>query len=451
MKYLIKFINNAADKLILFISKKSRVDGRVVLLLVITLYFIAIYVSSFFMDYTNFWQYFGVPAAKTLFLDLNINISIFECYRKGYDVLSTNPCHPYHENYSYPRMWLLFSYLPFSYDNIIAIAIGIVTIFYVFTFWLIGKLNVNEGIYYGLIMCSPPIMLAVERCNPDLFIFILCALSVLIVKKKYTVFWSCTFLMLASFLKLYPFATIAAFFNERRKPSLILFFVLLSIGIIYIFFNLQDIIYISHLLKEKYWSISVATQYGCLVFLNLLDYYPIFHNIFSLIPIKIIAYATIAVLILTLLFIVKKQKSALLNKVNLFEESGHSGSTRSLQKDHFFSFKIGACIYIGTFLIGNNFDYKFIFLIFAIPQLLAWVKYNNVTQHSCSDNNVIRTPTMLALIGIIITFWSYVLFGKFYFFLYTLIEEFINWYIFAYLIFMMIHTLPLWAKRMLVL
>jgi len=76
-----------------------------------------------------------------------------------------------------------------------------------------------------------------------------------------------------------------------------------------------------------------------------------------------------------------------------------------------------------------------------MPQLLAWLKYNNE----------IRTVTMLVLTGIIITFWSNVLFDKFYFFVYTLIEESINWYIFAFLIFMMIHTLPLWAKRMLLL
>jgi len=156
-------------------------------------------------------------------------------------------------------------------------------------------------------------MLAVERCQPDMIIFILCALSVLIVKKKYPAFWGYAFVMIASFLKFYPFAAIIAFVNERKKPSLIIFLILLFISIIYLFLNLQDIIYLSSHMHGKFWSKDVTIQYGCLVFLNLLDYYPIFHNIFSLLPKKIIAYAAIAVLILTLLFIVKKQKSYKLN------------------------------------------------------------------------------------------------------------------------------------------
>ena len=373
------------------------------------------------MDYDKFWLFLGVPAINPIFYDLDLVVSVLNCYSQGFDISKPNPCYPNSDYFLYPKIWFLFSYLPIDSNSTVAIAIGMITIFYVFIFWLIGRLNINEGIYYGLIMCSPPVMLAVERGQTDLIIFILCALSVLIIKKNYHTFWAYTFVIVASFLKLSPFAAIIAFLNEKKKGSLIVFFILLSIGIIYISLNWRDIIYMSHNFQEKFWSKDVTIQYGCLVFLNLLDYYPVFHNIFSFIPKKIIAYAAIAVLILTLLFVAKKQKSF---KLNI---------------DQLFSFKIGACLYIGTFLIGNNYNYKFIFLIFAMPQLFAWVKYNKE----------IRTAAMLVLTGIIITFWSNVLFDKFYFFVYTLMEESINWYIFAFLIFMMIHTLPLWAKRML--
>ncbi|MBW8050442.1 MAG: DUF2029 domain-containing protein [Cytophagales bacterium] len=426
--YLTKFLNDAGDKFALFISKPSNLDGRIILLLFISFYFIAIYVSSFFMDYDKFWLYLGVFKAETLFMDLNYIISVLDCSSKGYDVLSPNPCTPYHGYFSYPRIWLLFSNLHVSTDSTVGIAIGIITIFYSSIFWLVGRLNINEGIYYGLIMCSPPIMLAVKYCHPDIYIFILCALAVLVVKKKYPAFWAYTFLMLASFLKLYPFATIIAFFNEKKKPSLIAFFILLSIGIIYIFLNLQDIIYISHNLQEKFWSKYVVAEYGCLVLFDFLNYYPFFHYIFSVIPAKIISYTIVAILIFTLIYIIKNQKL-------------NSDLIMGTVQKHLFNFKISASIYIGTFLIGNNYDYKFMFLIFAIPQLLAWVKYNNE----------IRTITMLVLAGIIITIWSTVLFSKFYFFVWIFIEELINWYIFAYVIYMMIHISPLWARRMLLL
>jgi len=189
MNYIIKLLNKAGDKFAFFVSKQSRSDGRMILVLFICFYFIAIFLSSFFMDYKEFWQFLGVPALKPLFYDIYAIISSIDCYRKGYDIFSPNPCSSY-GYFSYPKIWLLFSYIPVLSDSNVAIAIGIITIFYALIFWLLGRLNINEGIYYGLIMCSPPIMLAVERCQPDMIIFILCALSVLIVKKKYPVFWA---------------------------------------------------------------------------------------------------------------------------------------------------------------------------------------------------------------------------------------------------------------------
>ena len=33
----------------------------------------------------------------------------------------------------------------------------------------------------------------------------------------------------------------------------------------------------------------------------------------------------------------------------------------------------GASIYIGCFILGNNFDYRFTFLILTIPQMVSWI------------------------------------------------------------------------------
>ena len=38
------------------------------------------------------------------------------------------------------------------------------------------------------------------------------------------------------------------------------------------------------------------------------------------------------------------------------------------------AFRIGSAIYLGSFLIGSSFDYRLIFLILTIPQLVAWVR-----------------------------------------------------------------------------
>jgi hypothetical protein len=35
-------------------------------------------------------------------------------------------------------------------------------------------------------------------------------------------------------------------------------------------------------------------------------------------------------------------------------------------------FHIGSLVYLGTFLIGNNFDYRLIFVLLTLPQLFSW-------------------------------------------------------------------------------
>jgi hypothetical protein len=37
-------------------------------------------------------------------------------------------------------------------------------------------------------------------------------------------------------------------------------------------------------------------------------------------------------------------------------------------------FRVGAACYVGTFLVGTNYDYKLLFLLLAVPQLQAWAK-----------------------------------------------------------------------------
>jgi hypothetical protein len=41
---------------------------------------------------------------------------------------------------------------------------------------------------------------------------------------------------------------------------------------------------------------------------------------------------------------------------------------------HIDTFRAGAAIYVGTYLLGSNFDYRMMFLIFTIPQLMRWLK-----------------------------------------------------------------------------
>jgi hypothetical protein len=47
-------------------------------------------------------------------------------------------------------------------------------------------------------------------------------------------------------------------------------------------------------------------------------------------------------------------------------------------------FTCGAIIYIGTFMIGNNYIYRIVFLLLCLPNLLSLAKHTQLKYFSCT-------------------------------------------------------------------
>ncbi len=408
--------NNTCLLLYQFLIKPSRVDGRVIIFGFLSIYFASIFLSSYFMDYTRYWRILGVPSARPLFGDLFFITKILNCHQLGLDIYKSTPCSA--SLYCYPKLWLYLSPIWVKPENNGFLAIVLVSLYYFVAFIILQRTSINEGIYYGLLLCSPPLMLAVERGNPDLIIFILCGIAIWVMKKKYSPFVAASLLLICGFLKLYPFTTIISFLKDDKKKSLWLSSVLLIISIVYIILT-YDTIKISVLnIQSLFFGSSVAFCHGYLVIFKLLNTYPVFNHIFNFFPYQLIALAVVILLLVLVYFYSKKNNFI-------------------LDTNYLFAFRVGALLYAGSFMCGQNFDYKFIMFIFTIPQLLSWLK----------NNEQIRGLTLFALVSILISCWSVILFSKlFYFFIYTTIEELLNWYIFAYFTYVFLLTLPGWLK-----
>jgi hypothetical protein len=106
------------------------------------------------------------------------------------------------------------------------------------------------------------------------------------------------------------------------------------------------------------------------------------------------------------------------------------------------AFRVGAAIYIGTFFLGNNWDYRLIFLIFTLPQLFLWTKLSTS----------ISSISTVAIFSIVFSHWhsiiaqliSYIPYGKYFIFI---LEELSNWIIFSSLTYLFIWSLPTWGKE----
>ena len=106
------------------------------------------------------------------------------------------------------------------------------------------------------------------------------------------------------------------------------------------------------------------------------------------------------------------------------------------------AFRVGAGIYIGTFLFGHNWDYRLMFLIFTIPQIVTWIKQKNICYFLAAS---------LTLPAIILSLW-YLIFARIinYYLTFNLgfvIDEFFNWVVFSGLVYLFLSSLPNWLHN----
>jgi hypothetical protein len=107
---------------------------------------------------------------------------------------------------------------------------------------------------------------------------------------------------------------------------------------------------------------------------------------------------------------------------------------------HLRAFWAGAGVYIGTFLLGNSWDYRFMFTLLAVPALAEWVR-----QKGGGAVKIAR----ITVIALLISCWYLVLqkwFGttsSAYNVVYA-IDEIANWTLYFGLICLYIASLPQW-------
>ena len=109
------------------------------------------------------------------------------------------------------------------------------------------------------------------------------------------------------------------------------------------------------------------------------------------------------------------------------------------------AFRMGASIYVGTFLLGNNWDYRLAFLIFVVPQLSQWFYSEN------KEQRYVAIGTMLV---VILSCWHLVFLIDIPFIpfdneidRFVVFDELINWLLLMGLTYLLTASIPLWLKQ----
>ena len=326
--------------------------------------------------------------------------SAWECERRGVDVLPVNPCDPRKRPANYPRLWLAAA--PFGLDesDTAVLGVALAVLFLVFALVVTGPLTAYEGLLYGIALVSPAVMFGVERGNPDLFVFVLVAAALLTFRGGVAMrVLSHGLLLLATMLKLFPFFAWGLLVRQRRA-AVVGLAMLAAFGL-YVAASFEELRVILEVVPREIWL-----SYGAGVLADGLVDALDAPSVWA----PAIAIALVVIGALVAVFLGRRWRVRV-----------HASRTdRRLD-----ALWVGAGIYVGSYAVMHNYDYRMIFLLFAIPQLLHWIRE--------PDDAV-----PLAALGLAVLMTSMLFAARLVDHLAP--EEIVNWFLFVYLAAVLIAT-----------
>jgi hypothetical protein len=409
------------------IKKIDEKYGRPVLIGAVILIWVFIIWSFFANGYVETWYFWSIPAKSPPFLDFRMISGGAETFRSGIDPAVSNPNDPRGRVFNYPKVWYLIFNTGISQDDTIWICIVLLILFFLIAVSFPDKISVRDVIILLLVVFSPASMFLYERGNVDLIIFILCGLTIIFLDRLPG--FATGILSVAAILKLFPFFGVTVFFHENRGRFYKFFLSSLAIFLLYAVLSFDS-------LKASWQFTQRGTlfSYGVDVIFDLLHAY-IRYYLLKFIPenqigpvVEIAPHLFAFLLLAMMFFLAIIQKTVFVNS-----------SERNIS-----AFRMGASIYVGTFLLGNNWDYRLAFLAFAAPQISQWVF-------------TLPSKTRWLLLGILTALfascWSTIIgslytkvLGSEYELQLRVFDEVMNWALFAGLAYLLIASSPTWYR-----
>lgn len=301
-----------------------------------------------FALWVEMWSRAGVPVLLPTFADLRAYTTAWECDRAGIDVFVSNPCNPWGRVLYPPRLPAELGFLGLGESATVPLALGVIAAFLVSVLVVAGPLRYYEVAVYAAIIFSPSVLLGVERANTDLLMFALLTLVLVTVRSDGPLrAVSYGSLLLAAMLKLYPILAAGVVFRQGRRRALEAGLAVFVPFAIYLFVVREDFTLVQNRMR------LAANSWGAPVLPMELGITGPRETLF------VVSGLAAAAVVATGLAILLRRRPA----------SAEETRARSLD-----AFWIGAGLYVGTFALGSNFNYKLVCLIFAVPQLLSWAR-----------------------------------------------------------------------------
>jgi len=331
-------------------------DGRVILFGAVAAYLTAVAVGHLVWR-LNVWAFLGIPPGPSVFFDARNLTAAWECQRLGYDPLYENPCDPWGRPLMYLRPWLLLGTLGLDQSHTFALAAVLIVVMLLTFGALVGRVSLGAGVVLALAVCSPAVMFAVERANMDIALFSLMAISLLLWRgvRSSAAVLSPVLVLLCATAKLYPVFAFPAFLVARSRVAARVAVLCIAAFAAYVVSSLRDIVHVAEIATQ-----GQLFSYGARILPAHL-YHQIGADRWAGPPVlkQLIAAAPVAIIAVAAVLFLKRRLTPQRDETTVADAS-------------LLALHVGALIYLGTFVTANNFDYRLVFLLLTLPQLVAW-------------------------------------------------------------------------------
>lgn len=281
------------------------------------------------------WNFIGVPTMTPHFADMRTVQGGLESLSYGLNPQIENPGDPWGRRMNYPSVWLdLAAFLQFDIELNFTAS---VTAFLALAALSILYLNTRfASVWMLLVSLSSAILLGFERGNNDLLVFTLVTFASFAPRGV-----ALGLVIISGMLKIFPLVAGAIFLDSWRRFAV--FFVAATVSVAIL---LPELGQIRAGVPQSAWlsygsnSLSSAAE----------------RTRFGLFTPPLIFSAFLVMVSAALYFLVERPQVP--SSVVPF----------SLEQRLYLA---GGSIFIGTFLISSNFDYRLVFLILCVPYLVA--------------------------------------------------------------------------------
>lgn len=163
----------------------------------------------------HLYRLVGVPALQPAFADMHFVLASLDCARSG--IPATERCPEAGYSFIYPKTFYLLLPTGLSARHTLPAAVVVFVAFSMSMFAFLRSLTWKQCCYVSALLCAPPTTLAMERCNIELVVVSLLALAALSLEARRWTALALTAILVSGLMKIYPAAALMSAAGRVRR------------------------------------------------------------------------------------------------------------------------------------------------------------------------------------------------------------------------------------------